>query len=269
MAGFSSTGFWKLILLLPVLGYVGLALFAFVFANRLAFPAPPPGYADSPDIRKFTYNEAGRQVSMVYLEEPGSPFLVYYHHGNGEDLQGILPRLQALRKAGFSVLAWDYPGYGTSDGRPSEKLVNTVAEQIWQTIPGTFGFSHDRVILYGRSLGGGPATFLASRHRAAGLVLEGAFTSIFRVGTRVNILPWDIFDNLALIGSITCPALFIHGTDDETVPFRHGRQLWEKAPEPKFFAWLDNGRHNDLIDVYPETYYSSLLRFRDFLLANR
>lgn len=257
----SGIGFVKLILFLPGLAYLLLVLFALLFGNRLVFPAPPSGYSDSEAIIKFPYDTEGNTVSVLYLDNPGSRYLIYYHHGNGEDLQSVLPRLQGLRRAGFAVLAWDYPGYGTSDGSPSEKLVLQVADQLWETIPRDFGYLPDQVILYGRSLGSGPATWLASRHEAAALILEGAFTSTFRVGIPVKLLPWDIFDNLSRIGSIRCPVLILHGTDDGTIPFSHGRRLYESAPDPKGFTWVQGGKHNDLIEVYPDTYYSSLERF--------
>jgi pimeloyl-ACP methyl ester carboxylesterase len=256
-----SVGMMKVLVLLSGVSYLGLALFAVFFANQLVFPAPVPGYSDSPDILKFPYNESGESVSMVYLDNPRSRYLVFYHHGNGEDLKSTLPRLEKLRQMGHSVLSWDYPGYGTSDGKPNEALVLDIADRIWKQIPRRYGFDHKRVLLYGRSLGGGPATWLAHRYPAAGLVMEGSFTSIFRVGLPARILPWDIFDNLKLIDSITCPVLFIHGTDDQTVPFDHSVKLHEKAPKPKFFAWVDGAGHNDVIESYTDIYDSSLNRF--------
>jgi len=264
-AGRVSAGFLWRLLLAGLLGYAALALFALVFANPLLFPAPRAGYRDSPEIRKFVYNSAGDAVALRFLPNPGSRWLVFYHHGNGEDLAGIRPRLEGLQRAGYAVLAWDYPGYGISDGRPSEALVLAIAEQLWEAIPEFWGYPHENVILYGRSLGAGPATWLASRHAAAGLVLEAAFTSVFRVPFPFNPLPWDIFDNLSRIGSVGCPVLVLHGARDEVVPFRHGRRLHAAASEPKLFAWFDGGRHNDLVEAYPEVYYSIFRRFTRLL----
>ncbi len=254
-------------LLLPVAGYLGLCLYAALFTNGRVFPAPPSGYRDSPDILKFRYNEAGDAVSMVYLPTPGSSYLVYYHHGNGEDLQSVLPRLKFLQQMGFSVLSWDYPGYGTSDGRSTERRVQQIAELIWEAIPSEFGFRPEQVILYGRSLGGGPAIRLAVRHQAAGLILEGCFTSIFRVGIGASVLPWDVFNNQAEIRSIQCPVLVMHGADDPVVPFSHGLRLYQEAPEPKTFTWIGDGGHSDIIEKFPEVYYNSLTRFLE-LIAN-
>ena len=183
MSSMPSIGFIKLLLLLPFLAYAGLMAFAFLFANKLVFPVPPPGYSDSPDIIKFRYNEKGESVSMVFLDNPGSRYLIFFHHGNGEDLHHSLSRMKALQKAGFAVLGWDYPGYGTSDGRPTEAIVLEVAEKILTAIPSSFQYPADRLIHYGRSLGGGPATALASRYPAAGLI-EAVACRLARASTR-------------------------------------------------------------------------------------
>ncbi len=265
MSVIQNFGVLELTIMAVLTAYIGLAFYAAYSANRQVFPAPPPGYLDSEDIIKLTYAKPDQKVSLVYLENPDSRYLVYYHHGNGEDLKSIRPRLESLRKAGFAVLAWDYPGYGTSDGKPTERLVKEIAEKIWTKIPESYGFAYQKVILYGRSLGGGPAVWLASKYKAAGLIMEGTFASIFRVGLPMNFLPWDIFDNLKLIGSVRCPSLFIHGTHDKRVPFSHAEKLYAKAPEPKFFAWMDNGQHNDVIESYPDIYYNSLTRFIEHL----
>lgn len=261
----TSFGIIKLLIIIPGIAYIGLVVFAAVFANRLVFPAPAASYKDSADIIKFAYDDNGRSVSMIFLENPGSRFLIFYHHGNGEDLQHVLGKAKFLRDAGFSVLAWDYPGYGTSDGSPSEKLVLEVAEKVWKRIPEDFGFPHDRVIQYGYSLGGGPAIWLAKQDACAGVIVEGTFTSIFRVGLPVQLLPWDLFNNQKWVKSIQCPILVMHGTRDETVPFSHARKLYDLAPDPKSFTWINDGRHSDLLDTYQETYLDSLKRFSESL----
>lgn len=258
-------GLLKLLLATAGIGYLGLAGFALLFANRLVFPAPPTGYGADPGITYWTGRETGQRVSVLFLENPASRFLVFYQHGNGEDLASVRPRLEYLRQLGYAVLAWDYPGYGTSEGRPSEPAIKAIVKEIWDEIPTRVGVPHDRVILYGRSVGGGPATWLAASEKAAGLILEGTFTSVFRVVLPVNILPWDIFDNLALIDRIQCPVLFLHGTDDRVVPFRHSQRLHQRASPPKSFTWFDGGGHNDLVEAYADIYASSLLRFSQTL----
>lgn len=265
MPAMENFGFYKILLIFLVAGYLGLVLFAAIFANRLVFPAPPAGYRDSEDIIKFTRDDKGTHLSMVFLPHPDSSHLVFYHHGNGEDLSHIISRLEAVRHAGFSVLAWDYPGYGTSEGKPTESGIYRAAEQILKSIPDTYGFDMAKVVHYGRSLGGGPGIWLAVRYPCAGVILEGSFTSIFRVALPVNILPWDMFDNLKGIRDIKCPLLVIHGTEDKTVPFSHAKQLYQAALEPKFFTWLDQAGHNDLLGEHRDVYLASLVTFNEYL----
>lgn len=253
--------FLKVVLVTLVLAWAGLAAFALIMANRMIFPAPPSSYQDSGEIVKFRYNETGDAVSTWYLPNPEATHLIFYQHGNGEDLGGIVDRLRRLHGLGFAVFAWDYPGYGTSDGRPNQDLVFDIADQLMRGLPTATGFDADRIVLYGRSLGGGPATWLATRHDAAGLILEGTFTSTFRVMTRMRLLPWDIFDNLSRIGQIRCPVLILHGNNDEVVPFQHGQILLRHAPEPKSFTWFDGGRHNDLVDAFGAVYDQSIQQF--------
>lgn len=251
----------KLILQTLAVAYVGLALFALLFANKMIFPAPPTSYADSDAVGKFTDPETGDQITTLFLPNPESRLLIFYHHGNGEDLGNIMPRLEVLRALGFAVLAWDYPGYGTSEGRPTERAILRIAGAMMEAIPEQYGFAHEQVIQYGRSLGGGPAVWLATQFPAAGLITEATFTSTFRVMTRVRLLPWDVFNNIGRIDQVSCPVLILHGTRDGVVPFHHGRRLLERAPEPKSFTWFEGGGHNNLVDDFREAYVASIREF--------
>jgi fermentation-respiration switch protein FrsA (DUF1100 family) len=242
--------------------YICLALFALLMANRMIFPAPPSSYsADAPWLEQVPFGPGGAAISLRYMEHPESNLLVFYQHGNGEDIGSIEDRLSALHRLGFSVLAWDYPGYGTSEGRPSEKAVMATAERLWRWLPQRTGFGPEATVLYGRSLGGGPAVQLAQAHPNAGLILEGTFTSTFRVMTRIRLLPWDVFDNLSRIPAINSPLLVLHGNRDYVVPFSHSETLFAAASQPKSFVWFDGGGHNDLIDQFPEVYNSAIRQF--------
>ena len=98
-------------------------------------------------------------------------------------------------------------------------------------------------------MGSGPAADLASRRPVAGLILESAFTSAFRVMTRVSVLPFDRFDNLQKIKKVHCPVLVIHGTQDSVINVVHGRELFAAANEPKQALWVDGANHNDVAVV--------------------
>ena len=107
----------------------------------------------------------------------------------------------------------------------------------------------ERIILFGRSLGGAVAAELASRKRAAGLIVESTFTSVPDMAA--TLYPWlpvrllcrFRYDVRAAIAKARCPVLVIHSRDDEIIPYAHGQQLYHAAPKPKTMLTI-SGDHN-------------------------
>jgi fermentation-respiration switch protein FrsA (DUF1100 family) len=253
------------VLLYVLAAYLLLAGFALVFGERLMFQPPPAGYDRSAEIIQLMAAD-GVRIAAVWLPNPDAEFAVLYSHGNAEDLGHIMPVLRALRDLGVSVLAYDYRGYGMSEGRPSADGALLDQDAAFAHLTGTLGFPSGRIIAWGRSIGGGPATSLAAREPLAGLVLESTFTSAFRVVTRWPLLPRDRFRNLALLRTVRCPVLVIHGRRDAIVPFHHGRALFEAAAGPKRHLWVDGAGHNDVWQVAGESYARAV---RDFVTLLR
>jgi abhydrolase domain-containing protein 17 len=119
----------------------------------------------------------------------------------------------------------------------------------------------NRIIAFGRSVGSGPAANLACHRPVAGLILESAFTSAFRVITRVSVLPFDRFDNLRKIKSVHCPVLIIHGTQDAVISTSNGKELFAAANEPKQALWVQGANHNDVAFIGGTRYSDSLKAF--------
>jgi abhydrolase domain-containing protein 17 len=118
-----------------------------------------------------------------------------------------------------------------------------------------------QIIVYGRSLGGGSATELATRHLFAGLILESTFTSTFRVITPFPLLPFDKFSNLNKLSKVHCPILIMHGRSDRTISIQHGQVLYQAALEPKMSLWISEAGHDDLAEVAGRRYQTALLSF--------
>lgn len=116
-------------------------------------------------------------------------------------------------------------------------------------------------------MGSGPAVEFAARERVAGLALISPFMSAFRVLTRVKLLPFDRFDNIAKIGFVHAPILIFHGTRDEVIPFAHGQNLFAAAPEPKRSVWIEGAGHNDIFEVAGARVLSELKIFAQNLSA--
>lgn len=183
----------------------------------------------------------------------------------------------------MNILAYDYTGYGISEGEPSEEacyadieaafayLVNVkksppskiiLYEHLlmsWQeffyhmlTIP--FLPVLDLLIRYGRSLGSGPTTYLAAKQSrlkqpVAGVILQSPLLSIYRVAFTFRFtMPGDMFCNLDLIEEVESPVTIIHGTRDEVVPFWHGEELFERCQQAWRYKplWVTDAGHNNI-----------------------
>jgi pimeloyl-ACP methyl ester carboxylesterase len=185
--------------------YAFLCFYGFFFSERLIFQSPPSSQSDSREVIKVS-SANGVKIYTVHFRNPPAKYTILYSHGNAEDLDGILWVLREIRDRGFAVFAYDYQGYGTSQGNPSEYNTYRDIDAAYNYLTQKLGIPAKQIILYGRSVGGGPAIDLASRQKVGGLVVENSFVSAFRVLTRIPILPFDKFVNIDKIGfrSIAC-----------------------------------------------------------------
>lgn len=248
--------------------YLGLMVMTWLVADAIMYPVPPPSYTDAPDQPKLPSPD-GNKITAVFMENPQATHVLLFGHGNKMDLGTAEDRLRQYQAHGWSVFAYDFPGYGTSTGSPSELGCYAALASAYAYLKDIKGIPPEKIVLYGLSLGAGPAVDLASREPVGGLILEGAFLSAFRVITRWRILPWDRFENIAKIGKARAPLLSIHAKEDQTVPFIHGRLLNEKHRGPKQHLWVANAGHNNILEVAPVEYWDALERFRQSLLARQ
>ncbi|MGJ8653338.1 MAG: alpha/beta hydrolase [Opitutaceae bacterium] len=240
--------------------YLGGIVFAYTQAHGMIFPKVEASYQDSAGIIKLDTSD-GERISAYHLKSESSPKLLLYSHGNGEDIGHARPLLEAIHERGYSVFAYDYPGYGTSTGTPSESGVFAAAEAAYRYATETLGYKPADITLYGRSLGSGPSCWLAEQYPVGGLILDGAFSSTFRVMTHVRILPWDYFNNIARLPKIDCPMLVLHGKQDRTVPFSHAVKNAQVAKGSVKTLWHDTAGHNDLIEQLGTKYWDTVLPF--------
>lgn len=172
----------------------------------------------------------------------GRPWVIYLHGNAGlVGSRGNVGRYLLLRESGFNVLSVEYRGYGASSqaGAPSEQGVYADARGAWEHLTRARSVAPERIVVYGWSLGSGPATMLASEFRPAALITEGGFTSLPAVGA--EMYPWlpvglimrTRFDNLARAPKVASPWLVFHGRQDEEIPFAHGEALSAAAPRAR------------------------------------
>jgi uncharacterized protein len=212
-------------------------------------------------------------AGLVYRADTGADngFWVLHLHGNADSAFSPWQErhCEALRRSGFNVLEIDYRGFGLTPGRPSETGMYDDAEAAYQALLRR-GVAPNRIILFGHSLGSGPAVLLATRHQAAALVLFGAFTSIpDAAADRYPYLPVRVavaiqFNSLARIGGVHIPVVIAHSRRDRLIPYSHAVKLFAAANDPKHLITFDSatddgfGGHVDALYEHVDILQSAL-----------
>ncbi|HXV44855.1 MAG TPA: alpha/beta hydrolase, partial [Anaerolineae bacterium] len=174
--------------------------------------------------------------------------------------------LELFHRLGMSVLIIDYRGYGQSEGRPSEQGTYLDAEVAWRYLTVERQLPPNQIILFGESLGGAVAAWLAQTGSPGGLILLSTFTSVPDIGAQtypflpVRLLARVNYNTLARLPEIKCPVLIIHSPDDEVVPYSHSQQLFAAANTPKEFLTLRGG-HNEGVLLSATAYEAGLEAF--------
>ena len=236
-----------------------LMALSFFYQRTLIYPVP--AHPIEPRLGGAKLEDIpGAEGTHVYAlhapARPGSPTIVHFH-GNGEDLSGQGPLMDALREAGIGVYAVEYPGYGVAKDAPlTEDSVYAAAEAALAYLRTALGVPRDATILQGQSLGTGVAAEMAHRGYGSRLVLISPYTSMVDMAAMVApFLPvrWlvrDRYETDRKAPSLALPALVIHGTKDEVIPVSMGRRIAQLLPRSELVL-VDGGHHADLFDIDP------------------
>ncbi len=222
------------------------------------------------ELRKSA-TDTPQRIEMWWLpqQDRDAPTLLYFH-GTFRNLYQNARKIEALREAGFAVLALDYRGWGMSTPiTPSEQTILQDAELAWSELQRRQPIAARRVI-YGHSMGSGVAVDIARRLHApsdyAALILESAFTSFADVAHEAGLLASLIaslsnerFASVDKIAAIDAPLLMIHGSADTTIAVGLGKKLFDAASPPKQWVEIEGGSHSDL-DLVAHTQYQATLR---------
>jgi len=253
---------WQRLLRSVVFIYAAVGLYLFFFADGMIFLPPSPSYQDDGSLIRIP-TSGGKTIAATYLANPGATYTILYSHGNATDLGLLHPFLLTLQNEGFAVLAYDYQGYGLSEGRPTERNTYRDIEAAYGYLVNQLKTPPETIIVMGRSVGGGPSTYLAAQRPVGGLILESTFTKVFRVVVPIKLFPFEKFPNIDRIRQVQCPVLIIHGTADETVPFEHSEQLYAAAPSPKQFVPIEGADHNTVFWSDEATYLGAVQALTD------
>ena len=254
--------------------YVLLGVVLYFMQERMVFLAGLPGRAleATPRYAGFDYDDVnlettdGLSLHGWYVYAPDSRGTVLFLHGNAGNISHRLDSIAIFHELGLDTFIIDYRGYGQSEGKPSEEGTYRDAEAAWQYLVTQRGKDPERIIMFGRSIGGGVAAWLATRHKAAALIVESSFTSAVEMAAHLYpFMPVRLISRLQYpvadyVARAECPVLIVHSRDDEIIPFAMGKALYEAAPAPKAFIELA-GDHNDGFLLSRDRYREELAKF--------
>ncbi len=250
-----------------------------VVSKILFQPPRPPSYTPTPHFF-WLYTKLTHKIPAFYIAENPRPDAVtlLFSHGNAEDLGMIYDWFREVAKIlHVNVMSYDYTGYGlaSAEEEPSEERVYADVEAAYAYLVEVVNLRPSQVVLYGRSLGGGPSTYLAAKLSKAGtpvrgVVLQSPFLSAYRVAFHFRFsMLGDKFCNVDRVGEIDSPVYIIHGTNDEVVPFWNGQELYLAVQDtfkyPPF--WVKDAGHNNIELLLRSTSTPGVFfdRFRAFL----
>ena len=258
-----------------VFAYIGLAIVLYLGQSNLVY-RPSQELIETPatlglkfeDIQITTKDNVNLDAWFVPAKDKDQigKGVILFCHGNGGNIGDRVSYLPIFRDLGLSTFLFDYRGYGKSGGKPTEEGTYNDVEAAWQYLTQEKQIPPKKIIIYGESLGGAIASYLAqkisqqdSKNAASGLVLASTFTSVSdRASELYPFLPIRLLSRFSYnsrdrLPNIKIPVLIIHSTDDEIIPFSHGDRNFQAANQPKKLVKL-RGDHNggflDSLEIY-------------------
>ena len=207
----------------------------------------------------------GIKITGWFIPSESPRATLLFAHGNGGNISHRLEKIRMFNELHVNTFIFDYRGYGPSDGSPSENGFYLDAQAAYNYLLSDKKIPSQQIVGYGESLGGAVIIDLAVRNSLGGLIIESSFTSVRDMGKKIfPFIPAFLyktkFDALSKIVSVKCPVLAFHSPEDEIVPYELGKQLFEAAPEPKYFIDLRGG-HNNAFLVSEELFMAEIDSF--------
>jgi fermentation-respiration switch protein FrsA (DUF1100 family) len=254
-----------------LIAYLAFCCLLFLTQRKIIFPryqiANPPAYMkEIAGLEKIWLSSKYGRFETWFLppafsRSDGRAPAVIFAHGNAELIDFGPEELQPFTRMGIGVLLVEYPGYGRSEGKPSQKSITESFTVAYDMLVARKDVDTSRIILFGRSVGGGVVCSLASRRPSAALILQSSFTSARSFASRYFVpgfLVLDPFDNLSVVKNYQHPILIIHGRRDEIIAYSHGIALHKAAKNGKIVTYECG--HNDC-PPDPNRYWTDIKAF--------
>lgn len=258
-------------LTVPIFVVFFFLLMLYVFQGRLVW-MPYKAVNHTPANIGLSYEDVtletrdGMNIHGWWVPADSALATILICHGNAGNVGHRLDTIRLFHEWQFNVFIFDYRGYGQSEGSPSEEGTYLDGQAAWEYLTREQQLGADEIVLFGRSLGGGIASWLATQVTPAALILESTFTSVPNVGAEVypflpvRLLSRIHYPNSTHIRQINCPVMVIHSPQDDIIPFHHGQKLYELASEPKRFLQI-SGDHNTGYLMAGNAYRDGILAF--------
>ncbi len=210
--------------------------------------------------------EDGGIISSVLFKVPNSRGVIYYFKGNSRSIKGWAKFSKDFISNGYDFFMMDYRGFGKSSGKRTENKLYNDSQQIYKWLASQY--PEDQIIIYGRSLGSGIATRIASWNNPSLLILDSPYFSFFHYIR--SWAPWMPIKLLLryhirtdqFIKQVACNIHILHGDKDRLISIRHSRKLTEIGPESINLHVIEEAGHNNLTEfpAYHEILYDLLDR---------
>ncbi|WP_298540588.1 alpha/beta hydrolase [uncultured Aquimarina sp.] len=242
---------WTLILYFMILGLLGFFQHKIIFQPKKL----PKNYTfqfDHPFEEFFLETTNGERLNAIHFKNKDPKGVILYFHGNKGNLSRWGNITVFFAKKEYDVIVMDYRSYGKSTGTITEESLYSDAQLFYDYTLKLY--EEDQIIVYGRSLGTGIATKIASTNKPDNLILETPYNTMEEVTSYwlpifpvKSILKFKFTSN-EFIQNVTCDVTIYHGTDDGVVPYVSGKRLFESIPtSKKRMISIEGGSHNDLI----------------------
>lgn len=239
-----------------IVAYAIVCIGLFSLQERLMFgPDPlPANYTFNPKWGRFEEVQLasdGATLSALHFTVPQPKGVVLYFHGNAGSLRDWGAVATTFTHLGYDALMMDYRGYGKSSGQlHTEADFHTDAQVAYDYLRKRY--TESQIVIYGRSLGSGIASYLATHTRPRLLILETPYTSFEQIiADRMPMLPISLLLKYPLrtdtwLDQVQCPIALFHGTADGVVPYAHSQQLKGLIKGPHELITVSNGNHGNL-----------------------
>jgi uncharacterized protein len=251
--------------LILALAYAGIAALVYFQQDKLLYyPSMGRELAATPARFGLSFEELaigtedGETLHAWWMPAKNAKGAVLLFHGNAGNISHRLDYAAMFERLGYGTLLVEYRGYGRSTGSPSEQGTYRDAAASWQWLTATKRIGGSDIVLFGESLGGAVAAWLAARERPRALVLASTFTSVPDLAAElypflpVRLLSRYDYNTLDALPRVNAPVLVAHSKSDDIIPYSHGERLFAAAREPKSFLELRGGHNDGFIFTRPE-----------------